>query len=58
VKKQKSAKKLRLAKETLAALDPEKLEPVAGHVAGYCPVESAEICSEVHTCVSCRTTWA
>ena len=37
MKKKKSTKKLSFSKETLAALDAERLEPVAGHVAGYCP---------------------
>jgi hypothetical protein len=55
MKKKKNARKLSLAKETLTALDPQNLEPVVGAV--ICAQESAQICSEVHTCVSCQNTW-
>ena len=56
MKKKKTAKKLNLSKETLTALDLEKVEPVAG--LAHCPQESNVICSIMHTCVSCRATEA
>lgn len=50
-KKKSDRKKLHLAKETLAPLDDKSL---AGQVAGgACPQESKQICSLLHTCVSC-----
>jgi len=56
MKKKKPAKKLNLSKETLTALDPENLEPVAGQAVAC--QESRVICSIIHTCVSCQTTTA
>jgi hypothetical protein len=56
MKKKKAAKKLNLSKETLTTLDPENLEPVAGHAAAC--QESRVICSIIHTCVSCQNTTA
>ena len=55
MKKKKSPKKLRVAKETLVVLDPTNLEPVVGRAAEDCG-ESVRICSEEHTCVSCQIT--
>jgi hypothetical protein len=52
-RKKKNAKRLALAKETLATLDPKSLEQV---VRGAACGESHVICSVQHSCVSCRQT--
>ncbi|MFL6193478.1 MAG: class I lanthipeptide [Thermoanaerobaculia bacterium] len=50
MKKNKGLKKMNLAKETVANLDPANLMIVGGAV--ICQ-ESNRICSIQHTCVSC-----
>ena len=58
MKKKTSAKKLKLSKETLGTLDNQSLAGLVGAAAGAgtCPLESAQICSIQHTCVSCPLT--
>ena len=51
-RKKNDRKKLGLAKETIAPLESQSLETVAGAVT-ICPKESNQICSIQHTCVSC-----
>jgi hypothetical protein len=54
-RKKNDRKKLSLAKETVAPLEPRSLAGVAGAATGACPCpqESNQICSIQHTCVSC-----
>jgi hypothetical protein len=47
----KKVKKMNLAKETVANLDPANLAGLGG--AAIACQESNRICSIVHTCVSC-----
>ena len=59
MKKKTSARKLKLSKETLGTLDNQSLAGLAGGAGGTitkCPIESAQICSIQHTCVSCAVT--
>lgn len=57
MKKNKSAKKLSLSKETLAVLDPKNLAAIGAQAITTRPTfcgESIIICSVIHTCVSCQ----
>jgi hypothetical protein len=57
MRRKKGLSKLSLTKETVTRLDAGTLHDVvpAGGAA-YCTQESIQICSEVHTCVSCQET--